>query len=242
MLFLDGRVPFNNTAEIQVFIQETQEQLAALGVTPETHSINFAFDTYARCTPGSDENNTQETKLISDMILTIGETFDGHVIVIHHTNAQGKIRGNTTLRDAVDTVWYVTKDGNTIKLFCDKMRGTSTPEPFNVEVRSIVIDEHNIGAPGSTAPVIFPSNAQSEKFTPKAHLQMLHILNERNILTSGDWLKLCKERHEMTDPTFYRHLKKLIADDLVNAPIEDEKERGKKVYYSLSPKGVQLLG
>lgn len=242
MLFLDGRVPFNNTAEIEAFIQDTKEQLAEIGVTPERHSINFAFDTYARCTPGSDENNTQETKLIADMILTIGESFDGHVIVIHHTNAQGKIRGNTTLRDAVDTVWYVIKDNNTIKLICDKMRGTSTPEPFSVEVRSIVIDEQNIGAPGSTAPVVFPSNAQSEKFTPKAHLQMLHILNERNQLTSGDWLKLCKERHEMSDPTFYRHLKKLATDDLINVPTEDEKERGKKVYYSLSPKGVMLLG
>jgi hypothetical protein len=242
MLFLDGRVPFNNTAEIEAFIQDTKEQLAEIGVTPETHSINFAFDTYARCTPGSDENNTQETKLIADMILTIGESFDGHVIVIHHTNAQGKIRGNTTLRDAVDTVWYVSKDGNTIKLFCDKMRGTSTPEPFSVEVRSIVIDQNNLGAPGSTAPVIFPSNAQSEKFTPKAHLQMLRLLSEHNQLTSGDWQRLCKERHEISPRSFYSHVKQLIAEDLIDGPSDEEKERGKRVYYTLSPKGVLLLG
>jgi hypothetical protein len=242
MLFLDGRVPFNNTAEIQAFIEDIKEQLEAIGVTPQTHSINFAFDTYARCTPGSDENNTQETKLISDMILTIGETFDGHVIVIHHTNAQGKIRGNTTLRDAVDTVWYVSKDGNTIRLLCDKMRGTSTPDPFNVEVRSIILDEHNLGAPGSTAPVIFPSNATSEKFTPKAHLQMLQILNTHNQLASNEWQKYCEEKHDISSAAFYRHLKKLIADDLINTPNNEERERGKKVFYSLSPKGVLLLG
>jgi hypothetical protein len=242
MLFLDGRVPFNNTAEIQAFIEETQEQLAELGVTSETYSINFAFDTYARCTPGSDENNTQETKLIADMILTISEAFNGHITVIHHTNAQGKIRGNTTLRDAVDTVWYVTKDGNTIKLSCDKMRGTSTPEPFSVEVRSIVIDEHNLGAPDSTAPVIFASNTPSEKFTPKVHLQMLKLLSEHNQLTSGEWQRLCKEKHEISPSSFYNYRKQLIANDLVNAPVEEEKEHGKKVYYSLSPKGVLLLG
>jgi excisionase family DNA binding protein len=242
MLFLDGRVPFNSTAEAQAFIQDTQAQLNARGITPETHNINFAFDTYARCTPGANENDTQETKLIADTILTISETFSAQVSVIHHTNAQGKIRGNTALRDAADTIWYVTKEDDTVKLFCDKMRGAREPEGFSVEVRSIVLDPNNLGAPDSTAPVIFPSNAKEEKFIPKAHLQMLQVLNARTQLTSGDWQKLCEEKHTIQRSTFYGHLKRLIAEDLVNAPSEEEKSRGKSVYYSLSPKGVMLLG
>jgi hypothetical protein len=241
-LGLDAPMPFNDVTEVLTFINEVKEQLAEIGVTPSTHSIAFVFDTYAKCTPGADENSTQETKIITASIDAIVKDFSSHVAIIHHVNAQNKIRGNGAFKASVDTVWLVTKNESIMQLHCVKMRGAREPEDFTVESRSIVIDENNLSSPDSTAPVIFPSDAKADQFMPKAHMQMLHILNERNQLTSGDWLKLCKERHEMSDPTFYRHLKKLIADDLVNAPVEDEKERGKKVYYSLSPKGVQLLG
>lgn len=241
-LGLDRPMPFNDVTEVLTFISEVKEQLSEIGITPETHSIAFVFDTYAKCTPGADENSTQETKVITASIDAIVKEFASHVSIIHHVNGQGKIRGNGAFKASVDTVWLVNKDGKDMNLHCVKMRGAKEPDDFVVESRSIIIDESNTSSPDSTAPVIFASNATAEKFTPKAHLQMLTVLNENNQLTSGDWQKLCKEKHEIAPRTFYNHLKQLIAEDLVNAPTEDEKERGKKMYYSLSPKGVLLLG
>ncbi|HEX3640669.1 MAG TPA: AAA family ATPase [Ktedonobacteraceae bacterium] len=241
-LALDGRMPFNNVTEVLTFIEEVKEQLAEIEVTPETHSIVFVFDTYAKCTPGSDENNTQETKIITESIDSIVREFQSHVAIIHHVNAQGKIRGNGAFKASVDTVWLVTKDGANMKLHCEKMRGTREPDDFTVEVRSILIDESAISAPDSTAPVIFPSNASAESFIPKAQMQMLHLLNSKSQLTSGEWQKLCEDEHTISRPTFHRHLKLLLKEELINGPAEEDKEQGKKVYYSLSPKGVLLLG
>lgn len=241
-LALDNCMPFNNVAEVQAFMEEVREQLEEIGVTPDTHSLVFVFDTYAKCTPGADENSTQETKVITASIDEIGRAFNAHVSIIHHNNAQGKIRGNTAFGASVDTVWVVSKEGDSMKLHCDKMRGTRTPDDFTVEMRSIILDPNDISVPDSSAPVIFPSNTKTEKFIPKAHLQMLEVLNERSQLTSGDWQKLCEEKHNISRPTFHRHVKQLIANDLINAPAEEDKEPGKKVYYSLSPKGVLLFG
>jgi hypothetical protein len=241
-LGLDGHMPFNDVGEVLTFTNEVKEQLALIGVTPETHSIAFVFDTYAKCTPGADENSTQETKVITASIDAIVKDFSAHVSIIHHVNGQNKIRGNGAFKASVDTVWLVTKDGKDMNLHCMKMRGAKEPDDFTVESRSIIIDESNPCLPDSTAPVIFPSNAKANSFTPKAHLQMLEILNASNQLTSGDWQKLCEQQHGISRPTFHRHLKLLAKEDLINAPADDDKEHGKKVYYSLSPKGVLLLG
>jgi len=240
-LGLDGPMPFNDIAEVVTFTDEVKEQLATIGVTPETHSIAFVFDTYAKCTPGADENSTQETKIITASIDAIVRDFSSHVAIIHHVNAQGKLRGNGTFKASVDTVWHVAKDGSKIHLHCLKMRGTKEPDDFDVESRSIILDEHNLGAPDSTAPVIFPSNASAESFIPKVQMQMLQALDSKSQLTSGDWQKLCEEQHDISRPTFHRHLKLLAKEDLINAPADAEKEQGKKVYYSLSPKGALLL-
>jgi hypothetical protein len=241
-LGLDSPMPFNDVAEVLTFITEVKEQLAEIGVTPETHSIAFVFDTYAKCTPGADENSTQETKVITASIDAIVKDFSSHVAIIHHVNAQNKIRGNGAFKASVDTVWLVTKNESIMQLHCVKMRGAREPEDFTVESRSIVIDENNLSSPDSTAPVIFPSEAGPEKFVPKAHMQMLHILSSKSQLTSGEWQKLCEVQHNISRSAFYNYVKILAKEDLINAPSEEEKERGKKAYYSLSPKGVLLVG
>ncbi len=241
-LGLDAPMPFNDVSEVVTFINEVKEQLAVMGVTPETHSIAFVFDTYAKCTPGADENSTQETKVITASIDAIVRDFSSHVAIIHHVNAQGKIRGNGSFKASVDTVWMVTKNESIMQLHCVKMRGAREPEDFMVESRSIIIDENNLSSPDSTAPVIFPSNAGSEKFIPKTQMQMLRILNDRSQITSGEWQNLCKEKHDISRTTFYDHLKVIEAEDLVNAPPREERKRGISFYYSLSPKGVMLLG
>lgn len=239
MLFLEKRMPLNNIPEVETFIASVRDQLQEIGVTSATHSLSFIFDTYARCTPGADENSTQETKIIADSMLSIADAFTAHVCTIHHMNAQGRIRGNTALRDAVDTVWNVEKTGSRVKLHCDKMRGTLEPEDFSVEIRSIVLDEND---PSETAPVIFPTDTPaSGPFVPKAHRQMLEVLHAHPLgLGYNEWAKYCEETHKISNTTFYTHLKNLTNKCLVEA--QGEKVRGKKVTYVITTKGMDLLG
>lgn len=236
-LVLDGRVPFNNTAEVALFIEEVKEQLEEMRITPQTHSLAFVFDTYARCTPGSDENSTQETKIIADTILSVGEAFNAHVTVIHHVNAQGRIRGNTALRDAIDTAWHVTKEGSRMRLHCNKMRGDLDPDDLHVEMRSIILDENNLE---ETAPVIFSTSAPTDgSFTSNTLTQMLKVLYVHGQLTSNQWQKYCVEVHSITKSTFHNYLPMAVNEGLVNKP--EGTKKGQRVYYTLTEKGSNLL-
>jgi DNA-binding MarR family transcriptional regulator len=233
--FFDGRVPFNNTAEVQDFIREMQEQTQEMNVTID----GFVFDTYARCTPGSDENNTQETKIIADAILTISEVFNTLVAVIHHMNAKGTIRGNTALRDAVDTVWNFTKDRDTIKMVNDKMRGTVESPDILLKLVSQIISDTDIN---ETGPVVISAEDTSDakSFTPRTELQMLDLLKVHGQLTCNSWQKHCEDVYNISKGTFHNHLKRITTDELVNRPSHPEK--GKSFYYTLSEKGAMLLG
>lgn len=247
MLFLDERVPFNNMPEVEAFIESVREQLDENNIDLEERSLAFVFDTYARCTPGSDENNTQETKLIADSILHVADAFKAHVSVIHHMNAQGRIRGNTALRDAVDTVWNVTKEAERMRLHCDKMRGFLEPSDFYVKMRSIVLDDNNLD---DSAPIIVSSDTHEEEaFTPKAQTQMLEILQAYGHLSCNQWAKHCQETHEIAERTFHSHLKSIVNDELVEMtqggkPIRkgEKKTPGKPVSYTLTEKGANSLG
>ena len=232
--FLDERVPFNNLAEVDTFIEAVREQTEDMG----KEVAGFVFDTYARCTPGSDENNTQETKLIAESIAKISKEFNTHVAVIHHTNAQGRIRGNTALRDDVDTVWNVTKEqGGGIKLHCDKMRGQLEPPDFFVKMHSQLLSDTDLE---DTAPVIVSAEGDlAEPFTPKAQLQMLEILQAHVRLSCNQWQKHCEKSLGIAQATFYNHLKTLKLDGSLVLPSQTDK--GKPIYYSVSTTGTSLL-
>ena len=230
--FLDERVPFNNLAEVDTFIEAIREQTEDMG----KEVAGFVFDTYARCTPGFDENDTQESKLAAESIAKISQEFATHVAVIHHTNAKGHIRGSTVLRDDVDTVWNVTLEASGgIKLSCDKMRGQQEPPDFHVKMYSQLLSDNL----EDTAPVIVSAEGDlAEPFTPKASLQMLEILQAHGKLSCIDWQKHCEKVHAISERTFYKHRSGMEQDGLLVIP---EKDKGKKVWYALSEKGSALL-
>lgn len=234
----DGRMPFNNEADVNIFIDEMQEQINELQV-PDEYGTHFVFDTYARCTPGADENSTQETKVIVDAMQQISIAFNAQVTTIHHFNAQGKIRGNTALRDGVDIVWEVTKDGSSMKFHCNKMKGNAEPEDFHVEMRSIMVDQ---ARPDDTAPVIFLTDTtSSEAFTPRIEMDMLDLLQAAGQLTSNTWAQQSEKTYGISERTFHNHRKHLLKIGLVEIVGGEKPQKGKRVYYMLSEAGNELL-
>jgi AAA domain len=77
MLVLEERMPLNDLAETETFILSMNAQLAEMQVTPQTHSLLIVFDTYSKCTPGSDENNTKDVKGIVEQIDRVHTLMNG---------------------------------------------------------------------------------------------------------------------------------------------------------------------
>jgi hypothetical protein len=234
--FIDQQVPFNNQPEVDRFIESIQRQCEQLG----KEVAGIAFDTYARCTPRSNENDTEQAKFNSDSILLIGERLKTQTLTIHHTSATGRIRGNTALPDAMDMIWTFTRDETGIKLHCEKMRGHPEPADFYVALRSQMLSETD---PDDTAPVVIAASSEEEQSTPstpKTQLQMLRVLQAHGRLNCSQWQRQCEEAHHIVSATFYLHRTTLEQDGLI-AP-ENEKQRGKAVWYVITEKGEQLLG
>jgi len=240
MLVLEERMPLNDPTETATFIHSTNLQLAEAHVTPHTHSLLIVFDTYSKCTPGSDENNTKDVKSIVEQIDRVCMEMNEHVLIICHTNADGMVKGNKALRDGVDTVWMVDKAHETIRLTNDKMRGAPESPPLYACIRSIILDENN---PNHTAPVIFALDEKegSIQFMPHIRLQMLSILQENGTMSTSNWQKQCETIHQIKRTSFFLHLKKLKAEKLISEPPEGT-PKGKQIAYSITERGVELLG
>jgi AAA domain len=239
MLVLEERMPLNDPAETETFILSMNAQLAERQVTPQTHSLLIVFDTYSKCTPGSDENNTKDVKGIVEQIDRVYTLMNAHVLVICHTNADGMVKGNKALRDGVDTVWMVEKDHETIRLTNDKMRGAPEPAPLYACMRSIILDEHN---PTYTAPVVLAANEKegSLQFTSQTPIQMISVLQEHGSITSNKWQKQCEEVYHIKHTSFFMHLRNLRADKFVSEPPEGM-TKVKLFEYSITEKGIELL-
>jgi hypothetical protein len=240
MLILEERMPLNDPAETQKFIHSTNLQLAETNVTPHTHSLLIVFDTYSKCTPGSDENNTKDVKSIVEQIDRVCLEMNAHVLIICHTNADGIIKGNKALRDGVDTVWMIEKENETIRLTNDKMRGAPEAPPLYACIHSIILDQNN---PTHTAPVIFPLDEKegSLQFIPHIHLQMLSILQENGKMSASTWQNQCETIHHIKRTTFFLHLRKLKVDKLISEPPQGT-PKGKQIDYFITEKGIDLLG
>ena len=240
MLILDQRMPLNDVEETGKFIVSVKEQLAEINVSSETHSIVIVFDTYSKCTPGADENNTKEVKIIVELIDLVCNEISVHATIICHTNADGIIKGNKALRDGVDTVWMVSKNNDTICLTPDKMRGAPEAEhPIYACMRSIVLDEND---PTETAPVVFALDEKvgSIQFTPNAQKKMLAILASAGSMSVNDWQRACEKQHSIKKSTFFAHKKRLIAEKLITPPPSGA-SKGAQIDHEVTELGRQLL-
>lgn len=76
----------------------------------------IVIDTAAASLQGGDENNSKDMGNFIRMVQTIIRETGAAVLVIHHTNAQDKMRGSGTLRGAIDTQIFVTTEEDTQRL------------------------------------------------------------------------------------------------------------------------------
>lgn len=108
------------------------------------HPSLLIIDTMQRASIGVDENSSKDVGMILSNIEIIQRETGAAVMLVHHTNKLGGVRGSTALRASADVVLLVQKLGeNNHRLVCDKLKDGDyfDPIPFSfykVEKSSVI--------------------------------------------------------------------------------------------------------
>lgn len=120
---------------LRLVIQSIKEA----GVIPSV----IAVDTLNRFLSG-DENSAQDTKVFLDSCAALQEEFDCTVLIIHHTGvaqeAQGRARGSSAWKGALDAEIQVEKGNNGIMLKQTKMKDSEVAEPVYIRLSGVTLD------------------------------------------------------------------------------------------------------
>lgn len=149
----------------------------------------IVIDTLNRFYSG-DENSSQEIRVFLEFVSEIEEEFKTAVMVVHHTGvskeAQGRARGSSALRGAVDTEISVAKEDKLIMLEQKKQKDAEIMEPLAVALKRVELDGwlDEDGETISSAVLITPTDEELEESREKEH----SCIDEMAILMDS-WLE-----------------------------------------------------
>jgi putative DNA primase/helicase len=197
--------------------------------------VAVAVDTLARNMPGRDENKQMDMNAFVAGCDRLRIAFDCQVIVVHHTNAQDRIKGSTNLPQAADTVLKLERgDGLTTTLSVDKQKDGAKLGPWTVTLRpeasSLVLHRVEAGqAPGKGRD---PENP--DKLAGPVE-QALGVLARRGQegLTYGEWVDAITAATGKGERTAKRYIETLTSDGVAMA-----EKRGDRDRYGLTRGGL----
>jgi len=85
---------------------------------------------------GGDENSVQDLQPVASNLRRLAEEIHAAVVLIHHTNRQGKFRGSSSLKGAVDSMFMVESEADSDRVLfrCEKSRDALI-EPWSATAR-----------------------------------------------------------------------------------------------------------
>lgn len=102
----------------------------------------IVIDTLNRFYEG-DENSAQEMRVFLDFVSELQQEFGSSVMIVHHTGvskeAQGRARGSSALRGAVDTEISVTNEKKILTLTQRKQKDAERHEPLLLALRKVTL-------------------------------------------------------------------------------------------------------
>ena len=103
----------------------------------------IVIDTLNRFYEG-DENSAQEMRVFLDFVSELQLEFGSAVMIVHHTGvskeAQGRARGSSALRGAVDTEISVTNEKKVLTLTQRKQKDAERHEPLILALRKVTLE------------------------------------------------------------------------------------------------------
>lgn len=101
----------------------------------------LAIDTWARATVGADENTAKDTAVILKNIDELIDLLQCTVMLVHHTNRQGKYRGSTNIQAGFDNLIEITKkDGGRRTLSCSASKDAADIPDIGFELINYVYE------------------------------------------------------------------------------------------------------
>jgi len=169
-------------------------------------------DTLSRTLAGKDENSQKDMSLYVDAAGRIADASGATVLILHHHNREGKIRGSTVLSGALDTEMELRPfDQDTTELRCGKQKDFEPFHPLYFRRRGVALDggQDSLVFDPCSAPAL--SRSQGPTLTAP-QTAALTILRGRGELTKAEWRAACPG---IEKATFYRAAKDLQAAGLV---------------------------
>ncbi len=175
---------------------------SAIAALPERPRL-VVIDTLARAMTGGDENSARDMGMLiagAERLRVEGTS----VLLVHHLNRQGAIRGSSALTGALDTLVEAKRGGERVTLFCRKQKDAEEFAPITLASR--VIDLGDGGTSLLLDVVAATARAGVTEAMAAAHAA-LDEAGERGMAATA-WEAACKGRG-VGHTTFYTALKAL---------------------------------
>ena len=177
----------------------------AIKSMPESPKIIFV-DTLHRFLDG-DENSSKDAKTMIDACDKLKCEFGCAVVLVHHTglNADDRARGSSSWKGAMDFEFNVKKTGNTLTLYCKKMKDSEEPKPIVFKLNCVDLTgiNHETGKPVTT--LILELSDNQEPPQPKDKDTENKVKEDTNTLKAC-WRE-CGESHDGRAYVSYKQLK-----------------------------------
>lgn len=205
--FYSTPVNFMVPSEVDLFVADVQSYKPAM----------IVIDTVARCMAGGDENSTKDMTQFVDQVERARRMMSAGVLLVHHTGKDGKMRGNSALYAACDSVVFLNKSESRIGLHNKHDSGgknkysKEAPSRF-VELRPLTVTVK--GEDVESAALVEAASvfqADDDELTSNQQI-LLDTLQEESGLTA----KMLIEITDLPPATVYRNLGKLRKMDYVH--------------------------
>lgn len=144
---------------------ELLDDLQGLGQRP----VLIIVDTLARCFGSGDENSSQDMQAFVAACDRLRNTFQAAVLVVHHALRDGgRERGSSALRGAADVVLGARKAGESVALYCDKLRDGMLPQPLGFQIQRVPLPPTKTGSTESCRLVLEDGIETVDRFLRKA--------------------------------------------------------------------------
>jgi predicted transcriptional regulator len=191
------------------------EQVAQFTDEIKAHDLKvhfIVFDTLARAMVGDNENDSREMNLFIDTLDRLRAELDCGVLLIHHVNKLGGLRGSTVLDGALDSLIKVTKEGEQLVLHNRGDKGGKNrhrPEADPVYLKLVTVEVEMRGEVDNAGVVELIEKADtvpSYMTISKRQLELLEVLDSEE---KGMTVNRLFEVTQIPKPTIYRYVKQL---------------------------------
>lgn len=159
-----------------------EHQPLILKAVEELRPVLVVIDTLNRAAIGLNENDQSDMGKFLDACDKIRLVNGACVLIVHHTNRGGSERGSSALKDGADTFIKATKEGDIVKLTCEKQKDRPDFEPLYWRSEIITLPDlvYSDGEQATSLVVLPVDTASIESPNPSAPL----MGNQKEVLTA----------------------------------------------------------